>query len=139
MYTASIANNLAEIILTTCVNICVMKIEKGLQNSCNPLFLLEAASGFEPLNKGFADLCLTTWLRRRKYFLLCRAGCDGFRRPVVNGANFIQCFPCHVNEENSEENPGITHDFARSHSNLSYLRQSNGTPARAASTSRDSS
>ncbi|MDF2548465.1 MAG: hypothetical protein K0R93_3363 [Anaerosolibacter sp.] len=29
--------------------------------------LLEAASRFELENKGFADLCLTTWLCRQNY------------------------------------------------------------------------
>ena len=43
------------------------KQKRGYSMSCNPLnFSLEAASGFEPENKGFADLCLTTWLCRQK-------------------------------------------------------------------------
>ena len=36
----------------------------------------EASRGFEPLNEGFADPCLTTWPRRQ--ILNCRAG-DGIR------------------------------------------------------------
>ena len=30
--------------------------------------LLEARGGIEPPNKGFADLCLTTWLPRLDHF-----------------------------------------------------------------------
>ena len=30
----------------------------------SPFIYLEATGGFEPPDKGFADLCLTTWLRR---------------------------------------------------------------------------
>jgi hypothetical protein len=43
-------------------------IKKGLrQNWLKPLILrLEAASGFEPENSGFAGRCLTTWLCRQK-------------------------------------------------------------------------
>jgi hypothetical protein len=42
------------------------------QVSENNGILLEARGGIEPPNKGFADLCLTTWLPRRN--------CDGLRR-----------------------------------------------------------
>jgi hypothetical protein len=40
---------------------------------------IKAAIGIEPMNKGFADLCLTTWLRRRK---ACE---DGRRKDEVKG------------------------------------------------------
>jgi len=41
------------------------EIAKGLALTANPLKSLEAATGFEPVNNGFADRCLTTWLCRR--------------------------------------------------------------------------
>ena len=37
----------------------VWKVDKGERGT-------EAAPGFEPGNGGFADLCLTTWLCRRR-------------------------------------------------------------------------
>jgi hypothetical protein len=39
---------------------------EGLTNLVKLLNLVKAAVGIEPTNKGFADLCLTTWLRRRE-------------------------------------------------------------------------
>ena len=35
---------------------------------------MEAAIGIEPMNKGFADLCLTTWLRRHKAIMKDEGG-----------------------------------------------------------------
>ena len=40
------------------------RTESGHTDSGNPC-ATEAPGGFEPPNGGFADLCLTTWLRRR--------------------------------------------------------------------------
>jgi hypothetical protein len=40
-------------------------INKQKANRKGWLFL-KATAGFEPANGGFADLCLTTWLRRQK-------------------------------------------------------------------------
>ncbi len=38
--------------------------EEGSRNVAKVFRELEAAIGIEPMDKGFADLCLTTWLRR---------------------------------------------------------------------------
>ena len=42
-----------------------MNFAQGIEESGNCLKRLEARGGIEPPNKGFADLCLTTWLPRR--------------------------------------------------------------------------
>jgi hypothetical protein len=40
--------------------------KKALKKFQNPCQLLEATSGFEPENNGFAGHCLTTWPSRLK-------------------------------------------------------------------------
>jgi hypothetical protein len=70
----------------------VQKNKKGQHRFAGPFLLLEAASGFEPLNKGFADLCLTTWLRRLNYFSQETAAFTMQHHPE-GGKNLYMFFP----------------------------------------------
>ena len=54
--------------------------DKLLQGQPNSVFRLgvrfgEAPTGFEPVNQGFANLCLTTWLRRH-HLISAQTGLD---------------------------------------------------------------
>jgi hypothetical protein len=53
------------------------------------LSLKKAAVGIEPTNKGFADLCLTTWLRRRKAVLNDECGMMNATELVIHHSAFI--------------------------------------------------
>ena len=50
-----------------------------------PTAFVEATPGFEPGNKGFADLCLTTWLCRQFYLLGWVVGFE----PTYTGATTL--------------------------------------------------
>ena len=55
--------------------------------------LLEARVGIEPTNKGFADLCLTTWLPRRNRKVYSKNTAP--RRPKSNARKAFD-FPAEV-------------------------------------------
>ena len=74
--------------------------------------LRKAARGFEPRNKGFADLCLTTWLRRHR---IHRRG----RRERREKNLFLLCGLCVLCGEIMERETGFepaTSTLARLHS-----------------------
>ncbi len=72
----------------------------------------EAAIGIEPMNKGFADLCLTTWLRR----LNCQMKGEGISLRFTSR--------CRLRLETLERETGFepaTSTLARSHSTAELL------------------
>src|SRR5713101_6394317 len=47
-----------------CSSVCIYMLQNG-EGPAQRDLTREAPVGIEPTNRGFADLCLTTWLRRR--------------------------------------------------------------------------
>ena len=72
--------------------------------------LVEAAIGIEPMDKGFADLCLTTWLRR----LVCQT--KGEDLPLTR----LRPSPLKSLERETGFEPA-TSTLARSHSTAELL------------------
>ena len=75
---------------------------------------MKAAVGIEPTNKGFADLCLTTWLRRRKVVLNDECGMMNETELVIHHSAFT------VSKRETGFEPA-TSTLARSHSTAELL------------------
>ena len=72
---------------------------------------MEAAIGIEPMDKGFADLCLTTWLRR----LNCQTKGEG------RSCWLLETRPSPENLERETGFEPATSTLARSHSTAELL------------------
>ena len=92
-------------------------------------FLLEASRGFEPLNEGFADPCLTTWPRR--HFKELSGRWDSNPRPSPWQGDVLPLYyariswPIFLTESaETQDRTGDTAIFSRVLYQLSYLGKS---------------